>query len=114
MCGEEFFYSSPFFLSKGLCIVVTKLFVSIKGFEMIKKIILGVLFLVSVGLPLYGMNKDKKTIYSVEQLRQEVGRLRKEMPKNRGKMYEDMIRNGAVDHNPVVKVDIQSSDSEKK
>lgn len=75
------------------------------------------LFLVSIGLPLYGMNseqKTKKTIYSLEQLKQEVGRTRQEVIKNRDAMCEDMIKRGRVDYNPVVKVDMHSTDSEKK
>jgi len=116
VCGEEFFNSSPFFLPKELCIVIIKLIVSMKEFEMIKKIMTGVLFVVSVGLPLNGMHeqKTKKTIYSVEQLREEVGRARQEISKNRSAMYEDMIKRGKVDYNPVIKVDMQSTDSEKK
>jgi len=83
---------------------------------MIKKC-MSFLFLVSIGLPLYGMNneqKTKKTIYSLEQLKQEVGRTRQEYSKNKEGMLQDVIRKGRVDHNPVITVDIHSTDSEKK
>ena len=78
---------------------------------MIKKC-MSLLFLVSIGLPLYGMHepKNKKTIYSLEQLKGEYGRARQEVQKDRTAALEDMVTRSKMEKTPEVKVMIETID----